>query len=206
MAAYVFGYGSLIDSQSRLGSVPESTLAHPVVLDGYERTWNVPSSGLRFRTTFLGLTEKQGAMCEGVLFSISDSGMAALDQRERIYEKQQVDPDLFTGLDDANYKNGVPIFTYLFDSAHKPNPETPIIQSYVDICLSGCLAIDQSRGASDYVFTRTFVRTTKRWSTHWVNDRIYPRAPWRTVPQARIIDQILSEEVPDEFGSIVLDR
>jgi hypothetical protein len=73
-----------------------------------------------------------------------------------------------------------------------PSPHFPIVQSYVDICINGCLEIEGKYPAAKN-FTATFIETTHNWSKYWVNDRIYPRRPFIYRPTASQIDKALSK-------------
>src|SRR5262249_44445648 len=72
----------------------------------------------------------------------------------------------------------------------EPTAAVLMVQSYVDICINGCLEIEaqypRARG-----FAQEFIRSTTGWNAHWVNDRIYPRRPFIYVPNAFLIDQAL---------------
>lgn len=85
----------------------------------------------------------------------------------------------------------------LADSSH------PILQSYVDIILRGCLKISKD-------FAKSFIETTHGWCGYdddmhyyFVNDRevpIYPKADpvfSNEHGNKRIIDQLLQEHIPD---------
>ena len=84
-----------------------------------------------------------------------------------------------------------------------PNKEYPIVQSYVDIFISGCLEIEDKYELPH--FADKCVETTKGWSTSWVNDRLYPRRPIFNVPKAFRIDKVLANNVPKQFGKIEIE-
>jgi hypothetical protein len=84
-----------------------------------------------------------------------------------------------------------------------PNAKFPIVQSYVDVFLSGCLEQEERSGVAG--FARECIATTSGWSEHWVNDRLYPRRPFVYQPKARDIDRLLSKELPQYFGRIRLE-
>jgi hypothetical protein len=50
------------------------------------------------------------------------------------------------------------------------------------------------------------VLTTQGWSTHWVNDRIYPRRPFMYQPSAGEIDQRLNTLLPEIVDAIKIER
>lgn len=84
-----------------------------------------------------------------------------------------------------------------------PSAQFPIVQSYVDIFLSGCL--EQEERFKLPGFARECLATTGNWSAHWVNDRIYPRRPFGFQPRSRQIDLMLSEELPELFSRIRIE-
>ena len=73
-----------------------------------------------------------------------------------------------------------------------PSVEFPILQSYVDVCVSGCLEHGEE-------FAREFIRTTFLWSPYWLNERELARRPWLHQRQYVKIDALLREEVPEYF-------
>jgi len=83
-----------------------------------------------------------------------------------------------------------------------PSVNFPIVQSYVDIFVSGCLEQEQRFGLEG--FARECIATTHDWSPHWVNDRLYPRRPFIYQPKARQIDLLLSQQVPAFFAQVKL--
>ncbi len=84
----------------------------------------------------------------------------------------------------------VAIWTYLPNEPGWPSRESPIVQSYVDVVLAGCLEVGES-------FAGEFVRTTTNWGYPWVDDRSTPRyvRAMQNVPPAKLIemDRILFE-------------
>jgi hypothetical protein len=67
-----------------------------------------------------------------------------------------------------------------------------MVQSYVDICINGCLELEALyRRAKEEAFTEEFIRTTSGWNAYWVNDRLYPRRPFIYAPNATAIDKAL---------------
>jgi hypothetical protein len=77
-----------------------------------------------------------------------------------------------------------------------PSEETPMVQSYVDICINGCLELEAlyrtlNEPLAKESFTKEFIRTSSGWSEFWVNDRVYPRRPGAYRPSATDIDKAL---------------
>ena len=91
---FVFGFGSLISTASRIRSSPLSKDAIPVMVSadfGYRREWNFqPSGSAKF--TALGLcstTSGIGDEINGVLYPVGDD-LEALDEREHGYIRVQI--------------------------------------------------------------------------------------------------------------------
>jgi hypothetical protein len=74
----------------------------------------------------------------------------------------------------------------------EPTSKFPMVQSYVDLCINGCLELESLYRTANG-FTQEFIRTTTGWNAYWVNDRIYPRRPFIYAPKAGGIDKALKE-------------
>ena len=70
-----------------------------------------------------------------------------------------------------------------------PSVNYPILQTYIDVCLSGCLEHGEE-------FAREFIATTFLWDAHWLNERTLARRPWLHQKQYVKIDKLLQEAVP----------
>ena len=73
-----------------------------------------------------------------------------------------------------------------------PSLHFPIVQTYIDVCITGCLEHGE-------LFAREFLRTTFLWSPYWLNERALARRPWVHQKQYVKIDALLGEEVPEYF-------
>jgi len=74
----------------------------------------------------------------------------------------------------------------------EPTPNIPMVQSYVDICINGCLEIEALYRSAPG-FLQEFIKTSTGWNKFWVNDRLYPRRPFIYIPKASDIDQALQK-------------
>ena len=195
--AYVFGYGSLIEKASRTRTNPEAADARPARVTGYQRGWfhqfakNVGST-----CTFLGVIEKTSATSNGVIYRVND--FEKTKEREVGYTATPVAASKIEMLDGAGPWDPAEV-VYIFvsnpDDISKtgaPTSAVPMVQSYVDICINGCLEIEAIYPSADG-FVQEFIRTSTGWNAHWVNDRIYPRRPFIYVPNASTIDQALQQ-------------
>ena len=92
---------------------------------------------------------------------------------------RQIDRSQLTMLDGSSTTPEGDIWYYANTQKRFPSKANPIVQSYVDVCLDGCLEIERmyalSKGAN---FAERFVRTTTNWGPPWINDRLYP---WRPI-------------------------
>lgn len=198
MTNYVFGYGSLLERASRTRTNPDAVGAWPARVTGYQRGWfhqfaeNVGST-----CTFLGAERVKGQTINGVVYAVSD--IEATKQRETGYTAVPLAADDIVMLDGSGpLKIGADLSVYIFvsnpDSISKtkePTPKFPMVQSYVDICINGCLELEALYRGVNGSFTQEFIATTSGWNADWVNDRIYPRRPFIYAPNAGAIDKAL---------------
>ena len=199
MTAYVFGYGSLLERASRTRTNPDAIGAWPARVTGYQRGWfhqfadNVGSS-----CTYLGAIEAKGKTTNGVIYRVAD--FESTKARETGYTAIPLKAGEITMLDgggplEIDKDEKVYIFISNKDSISKtkaPTPQFPMVQSYVDLCVNGCLELE-SLYRTAKGFPAEFIRTTTGWNANWVNDRIYPRRPFIYAPTASAIDKVLKE-------------
>lgn len=202
---YLLGYGSILQAVSRGRNLAYPGDPIPVRVHGLRRSWNARGVGPGLTCTFLGVEEQQGEAINGVLAPVDDAELPALDAREGGYTRRAVDPDRIEFLWQGGERPAMEsVMVYVTDDPQPPTAEFPIIQSYVDICLEGCLEAGDHLGTGEE-FAREFLRSTAGWSPHWVNDRLFPRAPFRHVPKAGLIDRLLHEHCPAEFAAIRIE-
>ena len=161
---YVFGYGSLINSESR-ARTGRSGLAIPVRVNGIQRAWNFVDR--QTRMTALGVIGREESVTNGALVSVSQADLPLFDRREGGYTRTRWDCARVIDLHGDQVPEGV-IWIYLPDEPSEPSIDNPIVQSYVDVVLAGCLEVSES-------FTAEFVRTTANWDHPWIDDRSAPR-------------------------------
>ncbi|WP_428389759.1 gamma-glutamylcyclotransferase family protein [Mucisphaera sp.] len=198
----IFGYGSLIQTDSRLTTVAKAQTAQPCLLAGYERLWNTRAYFLGGGISFLGLRPQADHQTNGVFFLVDLDGYDALRQRETGYVPVNLEADQLLPVADnkqylqADIARADRLITFCSADSLEPTATYPIVQSYLDICLTGCLEIDDHLNQPDHDFTRQFLDTTSGWNEHWVNDRIHPRRPFAACPRARDIDNALRQTLP----------
>jgi hypothetical protein len=174
---FIFGYGSLICSHSRAVTAPEHahTIVTPVLVRGMERVW---SKRTNVGMTAMGIRFNVAASTVGVLLPVTPDEIQKFDVREQGYDRielrltdihrvpflsdehyQQHDPNSFvrTKTRNDNATESVKVWVYIQQDNLPPTEEHPIVQSYVDTILRGCLTV----GGEE--FARAFIETTKGW-------------------------------------------
>jgi hypothetical protein len=186
--------------------------------------------------TAMGIRFVEGATCTGVLIPVTDQELLQFDQREAGYDRVRVptqniqkvpflNEEYYHEKDESGILNNLllldkadeqpSVWIYQPQAIHFPHPEKPIVQTYVDTILRGCLEISEE-------FAVDFLTTTRGWSSldlggekgsvggdlhagvvHWVNDRldpIYLRADqdW-ILESADNIDRLLQIQRPKEY-------
>jgi hypothetical protein len=200
MSDYVFGYGSLLERASRTRTNPEAVGAWPARVKGYQRGWfHQFANNIGSTCTFLGAEKAEGKTINGAVYPVSD--FEKTKERETGYTAVPLKTDELEMLDGGGtWQMGEGLKVYIFvsnpDSISKtrePTARFPMVQSYVDICINGCLELEALYRGVKNSFTQEFIRTTTGWNANWVNDRIYPRRPFIYVPNASAIDKALNE-------------
>lgn len=203
---FIIGYGSLMQDESRKRTSPQAGPAQPVEVSGYRRGWIAQGSPVGLSTTFLGVVEDRQSRINAVIYSVDPGELAATDRREAQYCRQSVPAaDVATlGTAGLSISNGQAwIYVSASESIATPSARFPIVQSYVDIFVSGCLEQEQRFSLKD--FALQCLQTTDNWSDHWVNDRQYPRRPFIHQPKAGQIDAMLARQLPGLFSRIKIE-
>ena len=203
---YIFGYGSLIERQSRMRTWPSAEFASPVVVNGIARGWFDQTDVPSWSPTYLGGVTEEGAECNGVVFPVTAEELVSYALRETGYRPTKIDPSRVTMLDGGSALPAGDIWYFANTRKRFCSAEHPIVQSYVDVCLNGCLEIEAMyRPAKQANFAEQFIRTTGNWGPPWINDRIYPWRPFVHVPRAWAIDALLQKVLGQEmFAQITL--
>eukprot|EP00041_Stephanoeca_diplocostata_P033480 m.1107732 g.1107732 ORF g.1107732 m.1107732 type:complete len:515 (+) comp24350_c0_seq20:171-1715(+) len=206
----VFGYGSLINRESRRRTIKtQSDFCVQAEIQGefgYCRCWRFRSD-----TGFTALAVCEIETCgqmdwqpqpiNGVLHATGIS-LSDLDKRERGYKRVAIPPEYVrvvgsTSTDSSDtdvplvaraIQDGsctVYIYVPVGDNADLPCEDFPICQTYLDTVLEGCLEVGGRAMAED------FVRTTLGWSQYFLYDTPTSRRPWLHRPNYEVIDEIL---------------
>ena len=183
MRNFVFGYGSLICRTSRSRTAQsDADVAIPVLVAGLQRVWSCRTP-YRMTALGVTSSNDESSRAAGVLVPVTEAQLAKFDAREgdeydRIlvpldrvetvpfltfdehYSYEKADHKIFLdskqrqGNDDASSHDGVQIWVYQQKNPERPTTDYPIVQSYVDTILRGCLEIHEQ-------FAVEFLKTTK---------------------------------------------
>ncbi len=190
MAHYLFGYGSLINGASR-AKTGETGAAAPVQVRGFQRSWNVVAVQGGYMA--VGITQHSTSWCNGVIVEVPAEELPKFDVRERYYDRVLIPHEALTVLSGLSLQDDS-VWAYIVSQPGRPSESFPLIQSYIDVMMTGCLAISTD-------FATDFVQSTHGWNAPWLQDRIVPRyqRAMTEVPAATEIDVILQAEVPAAF-------
>lgn len=202
---YLVGYGSLMQEASRLRTAPSAKEAWPVRVQGYRRAWIAQGAPVGFSTTFLGVKANDHSTMNAALFALeSDAEVTNMDAREDGYCRVAVADEQLTMLSGEPPAAGeVWIYVNKPRRVAAPSARFPIVQSYVDIFVSGCLELERQYQLQG--FAEECIGSTHGWSRHWLNDRIYPRRPFIYQPDAMAIDKLLQRKLPAQFKAIRIE-
>lgn len=187
---YIFAHGSLINDLSREYSLRYKTNGIPVILDksaGFKRTWVCSPKKTKLKTSDMSFSYKHLCYADlkpsnirhtninGVLFEATQKDIVILDKREKFYERIKIPVKYFkpynNSFDDLVITDDDIIYTYvsgrkntLYSTKSIMNSDKVILQSYLDVIISGCLKYNRE-------FADMFVYSTRDWiSIH--NDRV----------------------------------
>ena len=204
MPQYIIGYGSLMNEQSKRATDPDAGDGMPVWIKGFKRGWfsRAEATG---GPTFLGIIAQRNADMNAAIYPIPISAVDKYDQRENTYCRKAVLSDDIRSLTSKTLPQGqMWVYVSSKESIKLADTSYPLVQSYVDIFLSGCLQLEKQFQLHD--FAKACIQTTDGWSAYWENDRIFPRRPWQYQPDAVAIDKLLSDNLPALFSQIKQPR
>ena len=151
-------------------------VATPVEVHGIERVWSKRSKKLGM--TAMGIRKQEGASTVGVILPVDEADLPKFDQREQGYSRILIDlddVDMVPFLGESYYENDdhrifwhakrsnnqsqdhIKIWAYLPNVITPADPDHPIVQSYVDTILRGCLDVGGE------AFAKEFIQQTKGW-------------------------------------------
>ncbi|MEA2097900.1 MAG: hypothetical protein U9P70_02395 [Patescibacteria group bacterium] len=189
---YIIGYGSLMSLQSVLKTLKNLDVFKinilPIEIYGVERGWFTKSSRNNF--TALGVVKNLASKFNGTLIGpLSKKQMYELDKREKRYKRIEIKKESIKTLKQNNLIPQDNIWIYTTKNKKLPTSRCPIIQTYIDVVISGSLEISKN-------FTKEFIETTTGWDGIWINDRknpVYQRAVSLTEKQKQKIDKLFKK-------------
>ena len=178
---FIFGYGSLISSESRIftgkGYIGNSIPVEISSKLGYKRVWVCKKSKYGYKSYLAlrkSICKEKSTNIRGVLCPIFKC-IKNFDKREHGYKriKLKINTKAKRKLIKGIMLKNIPdydfnIYIYTDTRSKPPSRECPISQRYLDIVLSGCLEYGIS-------FTKHFLKNTFNWdnkgTVFLVNDR-----------------------------------
>ena len=196
---HMIGYGSLMEKDSRLHTNPKAEYAYPIEVNGFKRSWGVHEP--YHKITFLTIVAAKDSSLNAVYYNIKSQTMLSDDIRERGYCRVRVpNKDIkalaLNTLDPGAYW----IYVQKTPRLQTPNTQFPIVQSYVDIFLNGCMQVAHTYRLNQ--FTEKCITETTDWpsvNTAWINDRVHPKRPF-DIPNAFKIDMLLAEHFKNYYN------
>ncbi len=230
---YIFGFGSIMNRGTHGENFLPGVSVVLSKEFGYERQWNFRSS-TGFTALGVSRAESLESSAQdvnGVLFRVTQSMIPVFDRREVGYEKIRIPLKYleFVGSSDEGpqdqesksnpqaagsstswHQNLGPddrlwLYVPLESHAKMADENHPLLQSYVDTVLQGCLEWGGEAMAEK------FLQTTGGWSTYFLNDTPSSRRPWLYRKDYSTIDRLLQKYAsktffgdrkhPEEFSS-----
>ncbi len=175
---YFFGYGSLVNRATH-----NYEDAHPAHLKGWKRVWR--HTNLR-PVAYLTAVPDNSSSIDGLIAHVPDGDWAALDHRERAYDRKQVTEHVAHPKD---HPLDVAVYHVPCGKHGVPTEEHPILLSYIDVVVQGYLREFGEAGA------HSFFQTTAGWEAPILDDRhdpIYPRHQSLTSDEKNFVDDRLN--------------
>lgn len=203
---YIIGYGSLMNDASRSQTNPDVTVLLPVKVKGLIRDWSAASSD--YKIIFLGASQcnarEKNCFLNGLAYLTKS--ITATDNREIGYCRHEVpinDITPYKKQDQLDQQAHYWIYITKKNNSAHPDALHPLIQSYVDLFIGGCMeqaasithkTVSELVFPNDYTFVFDCIKGTRGWTTdYWLNDRVYPQRPWAMNPYALQIDAVLTQ-------------
>lgn len=177
MKVHYFGFGSLVNRDTR----PDHGNYLKARLKGWRRGWEHRTES-RPAWCVLSIAEEVNTEIDGVLVTIEQNQLAALDAREAGYDRLELPISAFDVFAESVDVTDA-VYVYVSSAARRgtANSDYPLLQSYIDCVMAG---YHREFGESG---VRDFVATTRYWHTSVINDRtqpLYPRAV--TIPERQL--------------------
>ncbi|OED43285.1 hypothetical protein ACH42_10465 [Endozoicomonas sp. (ex Bugula neritina AB1)] len=198
---YLVAYGSLLYEESRLRKVQQAKLELPVWVEGYKRGWLLRTKPDSLKLTRLGVTPSAGDKFNGVLLSMEVGKLTSLDRQAKLECRTQINKDSLKAMNDKALPDGD---FWIYQAQKKyispPAGEYPIMQTNVDVFLTGCM--EQAERFKIKDFADICLSTTKNWSMHWANDRRSPIDQKIVQTKNKQVDRLLEKLEGDLFENV----
>ncbi len=200
---YIFGYGSLMEFKTRVSIVPDALYVRPAEIKGYVRGWFARQTSKNVFCTYLGaasannLKQKTNTV-NGILYYVTPQELAATDVFESVgYKRILIPAAKIKMLDCQSLPPIGNVWMYEANlnstaALHKfaPTKKYPIVQTYLDTCLQGCIQIENGFPQVSG-FLKTFISTTLFWNKHIVNDRFLSGRPFGNQTKTMELDKVM---------------
>lgn len=157
---FFFGYGSLVNTATH-----DFRNIHAAKARGWRRAWR--HTALR-PVSFLTVVPDALTTIAGVIAAVPGADWAALDERERAYDRV---PAAGVIEHEAGDLPDIAIYAIPADRHGPPTEANPILMSYLECVLQGYLRRYGPAGV------QAFIATTDGWSAPILDDRDTPRYP-----------------------------
>lgn len=184
MAQHYFGYGSLVNAGTR----QPGEQGVRAVLTGWRRTWtHFYDAPPRDPGRSLSIRKDPGCRIAGMVIELQDDALPRLDERERGYDRLELDGAAFELLNGESLDS---VYVYRSRSFMPDNglQTHPILRSYMDVVMQGYRDNFGDQGLED------LLATTDHWTGAVREDReapIYPRAVTLRPGEHDLFDQAL---------------
>lgn len=153
-STFQFGYGSLINKryQKELSDWCGAQVI-PVRIKanwGMRRAWNFRHPEAKLTALGLEKDPDGGTTINGVIYPVSDAALVKLATREVGYGQLQIPIEMIEAVSWQRLPDHIShVICYGVEASNcgPPNPMRPIVQSYVDVCLEGCLDFNNDESA-----------------------------------------------------------
>lgn len=152
MSIYIFGYGSLLNPESRKKTFTEKKVFQDVVLLNYQRKINAYHKSFD-GYLYLNLVPKRGNKVKGVLVEVDELGLPGIKKRESGYEIVEVTKDIQGKFD-------FPIFTFIAPDIFYS--KLKVLQSYINTCLKGVPSEERDQWVQETIIENEIEDDTQR--------------------------------------------
>lgn len=187
---FIVGYGSLMQEKSKRDSSDNVSDNTPIYLKGFTRGWMEQSTHEQPHTTYLGVKKQPGSKINAVYFQLQHpADLLNYDKREGSYCRELIPKKAIETITSKHLPLGQYWIYTTIKAPYFPSSTHPIIQSYVDKFLVGCIELEEKYHLDH--FARDCIKTTKFWSTSWVNDRLPTHTRILVEPNVSKVDVLI---------------